>query len=517
MLSCTPHKPLPLHRWSSAVAHWQASNIAEVSATYPEVNIILCKTSSGTPIALDTETGKTKWELNPDYRYWDEPSILHENKPFIVSYIVDRNPKEKSGFLHKVAIDIATGEMLWEFSSHKPNLGESGHEYIKEGLWYFYHFEELPGLCAFDLQSGKMKWKYPMLDIKLYSTTDEKTTYVFASPLSIENQTAYFTYESVAKDPNKHNYPILKAVALDLTQGIPLWSVPLEANRSPHSTQIPILRSSAVLIPFEDRVWSLNKITGEIIWKSEAFKEWGSFRELDLTPVDSDHLLVYQYNGLIQDESERLNVILLHTPSGKTLWKKDWPVSILPLGSESNYYPILSQSSLLDKYFYENFKISYLSSDKVLAQNPMELSCYNVFTGEKIWTSSILDKDETDLFQMNCAIMEDIILVTTAKEGQVLALDQATGKELWSFKDPGNQISAPLVVYKDMILIGSSWGTSYALDLKTGDILWKHKLQRDYAIQSMQFFSDTQLLVIDNEGTLISLMRGNKTKTLRGP
>jgi outer membrane protein assembly factor BamB len=58
--------------------------------------------------------------------------------------------------------------------------------------------------------------------------------------------------------------------------------------------------------------------------------------------------------------------------------------------------------------------------------------------------------------------------------GEVVALDRATGQELWSTKLAGNDF-VNLLVDQDRI-IATSKGEVFCLDAATGQILWKNNL-----------------------------------------
>ena len=58
-------------------------------------------------------------------------------------------------------------------------------------------------------------------------------------------------------------------------------------------------------------------------------------------------------------------------------------------------------------------------------------------------------------------------------DGQVYALDFASGKKVWAFK-AGSAVLAPPLLADGTVFVGTSDGIFYAIDAKSGQSLWKH-------------------------------------------
>src|SRR5437762_3193943 len=60
-----------------------------------------------------------------------------------------------------------------------------------------------------------------------------------------------------------------------------------------------------------------------------------------------------------------------------------------------------------------------------------------------------------------------------SNDGQVYALNLATGVKVWESKTGGPVESSPLAL-EGKVFVGSSDGSLYALDAKTGTVIWKY-------------------------------------------
>ena len=61
-------------------------------------------------------------------------------------------------------------------------------------------------------------------------------------------------------------------------------------------------------------------------------------------------------------------------------------------------------------------------------------------------------------------------------DGQVYALDFATGRKLWAFK-AGSAVLAPPLLAEGTVFVGTSDGIFYALDAASGQARWKHETE----------------------------------------
>ena len=113
----------------------------------------------------------------------------------------------------------------------------------------------------------------------------------------------------------------------------------------------------------------------------------------------------------------------------------------------------------------------------------------NASTCRPIWTHIWQPKGKQIVKTNRGAAIKDGRLVRAMPDGNLVALDMGTGKELWAQQiasaDNNQYMSAPPLVYKNMVIIGPS-GADYgqkswvgAFKLESGEKIWKFNLIPD--------------------------------------
>ena len=105
------------------------------------------------------------------------------------------------------------------------------------------------------------------------------------------------------------------------------------------------------------------------------------------------------------------------------------------------------------------------------------LSAVDALSGEKIWTTELGDNR---IYSPVCAPMgpEGTWSVFVGSEnGNLYALDAATGKEIWSYTDREAVMGTPALSLnsdgQDRIFFGSKYGRVRCLDARTGKEIWR--------------------------------------------
>jgi outer membrane protein assembly factor BamB len=88
-------------------------------------------------------------------------------------------------------------------------------------------------------------------------------------------------------------------------------------------------------------------------------------------------------------------------------------------------------------------------------------------TGRAMWKTKI---DEQ--VSASAALADDIVITGGMFDGTLAGLDRLSGKILWSFKVRGGFDAGP-VVSGDIAYVGSTDQYLYAVNVKTGEIVWK--------------------------------------------
>lgn len=130
---------------------------------------------------------------------------------------------------------------------------------------------------------------------------------------------------------------------------------------------------------------------------------------------------------------------------------------------------------------------------------------------EKGWKYDVSGKGKI-LFSTPAATKEKVVLVTD--RGYVIALDSQTGKEQWAVKVGSTNRSSPAIEGNTVYLSGGEDGKIYALDLKSGSIIWTTNIGAKAIYESPLFIDGTLFVSSDltNDAKLIALDSGTGEK-----
>ena len=97
------------------------------------------------------------------------------------------------------------------------------------------------------------------------------------------------------------------------------------------------------------------------------------------------------------------------------------------------------------------------------------LYAIDLATGKKKWSY------KTDLGFSAAAAVRDGRVIAGDSDGKVYCLNAADGAEIWGF-EAGGEINGGPNFYKDNVLIGSQDATLYCVKAATGEKVWEHKI-----------------------------------------
>ena len=239
----------------------------------------------GKVYALDSKTGKKKWE----YKTEDRVFTTVKNGPFGMVYVLGTGNDSK---LH--AIDEVTGDKIWEFDpkSH-PGMameqGPDGTVYMGTGVLVGHGFEG-GKVFAVDGETGKKKWEYdtdnwivaaPKLgpDGTLYATGDNNDNQVYALDSKTGKEKwkfkagGWITSTPVIGADNQVIFGCWdkKVYSLDGKTGKKLWELPTGGDVRGNPLIAP---DGTVYVGSRDgNVYALNSKDGRLKWKRKAGKE----------------------------------------------------------------------------------------------------------------------------------------------------------------------------------------------------------------------------------------------------
>jgi outer membrane protein assembly factor BamB len=367
-----------------------------------------------------------------------------------------------------VAADKKTGRTLWQSASTGFTVGPEG---VAVG-WGKVFAATADGIEALDAKSGQMLWTRRLTQsatagVDMQPTVIGHRVLIATVPVSAAVQyqggdrgylfavdassgKVDWSFDTVAsKDLWGHPgvnsgggawYP----PAIDTRTGIVYWGT---ANPAPFpgTPQYPNGSSRAGPNLYTDLTVALSLATGRLIWYRQAVPH-------DLFDQDFVHALVVKVNNgatsgqVVVGTGKGGQLLGMDPASGHLLWKTSvgihenhsltalpGPTSVLP----GTYGGVLTPPASADGNVY----VATLNAATVLS--PVKTAYF----GGKVGT-------------MN---------------GEVVAVDAATGKHLWDTSVPGDPTGGATVV-NDLVITGTLQGNLVAIDRTTGKIVWTHSV-----------------------------------------
>lgn len=218
-------------------------------------------------------------------------------------------------------------------------------------------------------------------------------------------------------------------ISYNIEEGTEIWSRDIGMSKTS-----PVLFEDNLLVSSVDnKVYNLNKLNGNILWTYSGTGKYTPPKAFYTTPTVYDSVMVIgNTNG---------SLYALDMVTGRDLWE-------FKTGG-----PVYADASI------DNGKIYFGSDDN-------NFYCLDM-TGKVLWK-----KDMKTSFKASSSFYKDMIIIS-AIDGYVYALDKNTGEQKWKFQTQGTLWASP-VVHKDMIFIGSFDMNFYCLDANTGNKLWSY-------------------------------------------
>lgn len=278
-------------------------------------------------------------------------------------------------------------------------------------------------VCALDAQNGKILWEYPVRN-------SVKNT------IAIEDELVF------AQDVQGYLY------ALDKKKGTLAWEKQLPVKKETSLIEGIVTDKGRVYAGCGNGLSAYEARTGKLLWKNT---QWSQREGATTTLTVGGNVLV--------SGSQWLALFANDANTGKLLWKADHS-GLRNRGASAaihgDHLYIISQKTLF---------IMEAGTGKVLTQKELSVD---------------VDVTSTPL------VTESEIIFGTTKDG-LIALHKDTLEEKWRHKteealmhtapyvrSPAATIETSPVQSGDIIYIGASDGAFYALERKTGKLLWKH-------------------------------------------
>lgn len=364
------------------------------------------------------------------------------------------------------AVDVETGEVVWQHAYDEMNIGPNG---VGLGHGRLYVPKGMYAIAALDAETGEELWVTELsdgpegIDIQpqvfggqvLVSTVPISTSGIYTGgsrgvihSLDAETGAVLWTFDTVDSDDLWGNPEVNSGggswypPAVDTETGTVFWGV---ANPAPFGGTPELPNGSSRPGPnlYTDSVVALDQATGEMQWYAQAI-------EHDLFDRDLIHTLLAETDdGTVAVGTGKMGRIIGHDPStGEVLWDTpvglhdndeltslDGPTTIAP----GTYGGVLTPPATADGVVYAAVlnapaelapdATGYFGAE--LGQMPGALAAVDATTGELLW------EVEVDGDPLGAALVVGDLVFTATYQGTMFAFDRETGDQVWEMEAPG--------------------------------------------------------------------------------
>lgn len=227
---------------------------------------------------------------------------------------------------------------------------------------------------------------------------------------------------------------------------------------------------------------------GKLVWKKTEPMFHSKFG-VGTSPVVKDNILIVVSDERESDKSPS-SITAFDCLSGKRLWEKE------------------RKSHKVDAAYNTPLIKSLNGREVVIVHGWYDIKGYDLKTGQELWSYSITHEGK----HLVASLVSDIEHLYVIGAKQISALDlsklgTADNPFLWSRPIPGEKSSTPVVI-NGLLFLVTETGPAFCLDAKTGEVLWKKRLEGRYfssvvAMGNKVFFTNesgrTTVVTIDRE------------------
>ena len=299
---------------------------------------------------------------------------------------------------------------------------------------------KIDGISAYTLNQGKKKWSFSVKG-------------GLAGNVLVSNNLVFFGGADGV------------LYSLNVRTGAIVWKRHIGIT----SLSAPVAYKNYLYLASPDKLYCLNIKTGDNVWTySTQLKSTEFTVEGVASPLIGDSLIYFKAS----DDS-----LVALDFKGRLKWKKSLTRSDSRFTSASSN-PVIGKVCLY---------VASLESG---------LYCLNKKTGKTIW--------KTALGSHGNVLLYGSLVFYSSHNGKVVALDQKSGKEIWSHKVP-ESIATSVVSYKDILIYGEYSGALRFMSMNTGKELGSFSFGSGMSAPPVVSEGKSELYFISNVGWLYKL------------
>ena len=288
----------------------------------------------------------------------------------------------------------------------------------------------------------------------------------------------------------------LRAIAVDVNTGAIQQDVEVFRLKSPKllngknsfASPTPIIEGDRVYVHFGAYGTACITQTGEIVWKTKLEYDNGQHGPGG-SPVLYDDLLIVSCDGL-----EQQFVVALDKATGKVRWKKTRE------GYQAYTTPLV---------------VSLPGGDQVISPGAFQAIAYEPRSGKEIWRVKYAEGFSN--VPRPVYGNELVYICTGFQEPSLLAVrldghgDVTKSKIAWKLDRSIPKTSSPLLVGNELYIVSDN-GIATCVDVKTGEELWRARLDGNYSASPV--YADGRIYFLSEEGESIVIAPGRELKHL---
>lgn len=332
------------------------------------------------------------------------------------------------------------------------------------------------------------------------------------APSSIEMPVAIYWRYTASPAPQNAAAPTIvgdtvyyacrdRLYALDAETGRVIWRYPTDQPLNAQFRTTPVVANGIIYIGATDsNLYAISADTGKFLW---SFRTQGAI--LSHPTVVNDVVYfgcadgrVYAINARTGEPIWRGGFRTLDAVNGAVAVADD---TVFFISADQTLYAAAAPTGMM--LWRLRLSGTLYAISPVVADRNVYVAASNVLyalqarSGRQVWTRALPD---------------DIVIEPVAGNGMVYALTRdgrvwafdTTGKLVWNSKERifTDQVVAPPTLAGNVLVIGTTRGGIYAVDVTNGNVLWKYLLQSSSSTPERPVFTDITATPVVANGTL---------------